>query len=138
VDITNGRGGCCDYNFVYTLFPALILHNMDIIIGLVLCTPQSHFVTLSIYYHSRSLSLVIKGYGPRLPIIFNQTQTSHSFTFDLITNTHFSQLSQCLLLLGLLRSVDLIGYMTSHILKIMVPTSRYGSTGFALSSDFED
>ena len=37
---------CCDYNFVYTLFPAHILHNMDIIIGLVLCTPQSCFVTL--------------------------------------------------------------------------------------------
>ena len=37
---------CCDYNFVYTLFPAHILHNMDIIIGLVLCTPQSRFVTL--------------------------------------------------------------------------------------------
>jgi len=37
---------CCDYNFVYTLFPAPILHNMDIIIGLVLCTPQSCFATL--------------------------------------------------------------------------------------------
>ena len=37
---------CCDYNFVYTLFPAHILHNMDIIIGLVLCTPQSRFATL--------------------------------------------------------------------------------------------
>ena len=129
---------CCDYNFVYTLFPAHILHNMDIIIRLVLCIPQSRFATLSIYYHSRSLLFIIKGYGPCLPIIFNQTQTSHSFTFDLITNNYFSQPSQCLLLLGLLRSVDLISYMTSHISKIMVPTSRHGSTRFALSSDFED
>ena len=40
------RWTCCDYNFVYTLFPAPILHNMDIIIGLVLCTPQSRFATL--------------------------------------------------------------------------------------------
>jgi len=39
VSANRSRDKCCDYNFVYTLFPAPILHNMDIIIGLVLCTP---------------------------------------------------------------------------------------------------